>query len=127
METSADDKPLRGRLLAGWLMVNALLNIALVYLFASTILGLTQASSPTLRDRDFWAGLILIVVGVINIAAILAIWRWRKLGLYIFVVMAVPGFLAYLVLDTRLLTAIFPLTSAALTWSLLRPKWHYFY
>lgn len=127
METPTKDENKRGRLLSIWLILNVLLNIVIAYLFASTLLGSTQTSSPPLNNTDQWAGIVLAVTSIISIAAILGIWRWRKIGLYIFIALALPAFIAYLALNTRILTAIFPLTSATLMWTLIKPKWEYFY
>jgi len=127
MQTSPNDTRKRGQLLSGWLIINVLLNFVIAYLFASTLLTSTQTAESPIRSEDVWAGFVLAITAVINIAALLAIWRWRKIGFYLFAATSIPAFIAYLVMDIRILTAIFPLTSAALTWGLVKPKWHFFY
>lgn len=126
MEISTDDKPTRGRLITAWLIFNAALYIFLVGVFVVALAN-PEASDMSVPSSDQWAVILLMISSIIDIGAIIAIWRWRKFGLYVFVSMSLPALIAHVGLHSQFFTAIFPLTNAGIMWMVLQSRWKYFY
>ena len=119
------DERKRGRWLSGWLILLALLYTWLAYQAVATMVAALPDTG--LNDTPQWVLPLLIVLSLVNVGAAIALWFWRKLGFYIFVITAIPLVIINLMLGVQLLIALFPLYSVSSTWVLLRPRWQYFY
>jgi hypothetical protein len=124
MDMSTDERK-RGRWLSGWLILLAILYAWLAYQAVATMV--TASPDPSLSDTPQWVLPLLIVLAIVNVGAAIALWFWRKIGFYLFVITAIPLVIINLMLGVQVLIALFPLYSVSSTWVLLRPRWQYFY
>ncbi|MCC6613375.1 MAG: hypothetical protein IT320_07835 [Anaerolineae bacterium] len=107
----------RGRIASFWLIFLGLLYLATAVALITIAIGPDQDSTqPTVLA-------LLIALLVLSIGALVALWFWRKAGLYILALTSIGLTLLIIALGVDVLMAIFPLTSVALLWSLLHPHW----
>ena len=86
----------------------------------TSTLSKVQASKGIKRSQEG------IIAGTCGAAAI-TLWFWRKVGWYLFILMAIPSAILNLILGGQFLISLFPLYSLSTLWALLRPRWKYFY
>lgn len=109
----------RGGCLDAFLVVSIALNVIVVGLYILAGVGLLRS----LHWLPLWAAWTLVAVGFINIGALLAIWSWRRWGLYAFVTNCVAVFALNSYLGLSLPTRIIGLVSPVLLALLVRPIW----
>lgn len=79
----------RGPLLTGWILLVILSNFSLM-LIAVIIILLPERS--IIISTSIWMFILLFTVTVVNIVSGIAIWKWKKLGIYGFIgVITVSG------------------------------------
>jgi hypothetical protein len=111
----------RGALLTGWLILMLFANAWAIYRYILII-------EDWLSHNDVnWNRLgvpfvVLIVLGIINIVAVVLLWRWRIVGLYIFVATSLIVFMLNLILGVPLLTALIGLVGMIILFALVNPK-----
>jgi len=107
----------RGRIASLWLIFLGLLYLVM----AITIVII--AADPSVDNTQQTRLPFLIVLLVISVGAVLALWFWRKAGLYVLALTSIGLTIIITSLGVEILMAIFPLTGVALLWSLLQPHW----
>ncbi|MBE0690690.1 MAG: hypothetical protein IH587_11275 [Anaerolineae bacterium] len=109
----------RGRIASVWLIF-----LGLLYLItAITMVGIAASPDASLTSTQQTILPLLIVLLVISVGALVALWFWRKAGLYVLALTSIGLTILIIALGVPVLMAIFPLTGTALVWSLLHPQW----
>ena len=126
MDADLDERK-RGRSLTFWLILIAVLYAFLAYTALATLLAPAQQPDPGLTAAPQWVLLLLLVLSVVNLGAIIALWRWRKVGFHLFLVTAIPLIGVNLLVGVQPLMALFPLYSLSTFWLLLQARWKSFH
>lgn len=116
----------RGPLLTIWLIFMALANAWTVYRYITIIEDFVSHSDPLFTGTLEWALPLLVVLAAANLVAVVLLWLWRKIGLYIFAATSAVALVINLLLGIPLLTSLIGLIGLAILWALLRPRWGYF-
>jgi hypothetical protein len=91
----------RGGCLVVFLIVMMVANAAVALIYALALLrGPETLAVPT------WALLLFMALGVVNFVAAIAIWRWRRLGVYTFCALAPVVFLVNIAIHAAPLAAL---------------------
>jgi hypothetical protein len=117
----------RGWWLSGWLILMALLYALLAYDAVTTRATSAEHSDSSAAQMQPWGLLLLIVLPMVNVGGAIALWFWRKVGLYLFIITSAPLFILNLQSGERFLDALFPLYFLTTLWILLEPRWKYFH
>lgn len=121
------EKRTHSKMLMGWLAVLAVLYGYLGAVSLSVWLNLVQRQDPTINGGSEGALVAVIALCAVNVVATLAMWKRRKAGYYALVVTAIPMALLNLLFHVSPLMALFPVYSAATTWTLIQKQWAAFY
>ena len=116
--------------------------LIVAFAIVTSLAGLAFLLSPGIEARlghfPGWLNTYLVVSQLARLVALWAIWRWRRWGVYLFIVMEVAevvlgifvlsGDLAFrLTFPLRLMMGMALFLAVAVVWYLaLRPKWHAF-
>ena len=111
-------QPKRGGCLTAFLIVMLIANplVAIYYFVAGSTV------SQSLPNLPEWTVPALGIIGIANFAFAVAIWKWKKWGMYGFVISAGITFLINAI-GINILTALFGLIGVALLAFLLRQVW----
>ena len=110
----------RGVWLTLWLL-------CLLLVYALVVVVSILQRDPIRAETPEWAVVLYIIFLLINMGALIALWFWRKVGLYICIVVSVPLVILNLLIGIQFLTSFFPLYSLGILWTLLQPRWKYFH
>lgn len=116
----------RGALLTGWLAFIGLANAWTAYRYIDILRDFIQHSDTTLNGPASWAYPLLTVLALLNIGAVVALFKWRRFGLYLFIVTSGIALIVNVVLGIPLLLSLVGLIGVVLLWLILKPKWDYF-
>ena len=58
-----------------------------------------------------------------NVVLAIAVWRWKKWGVYGFLGMSILAFVANVLMGTPVLNTAFGLLGPVILWLLIRPRW----
>lgn len=108
----------RGGCLSVFLAVMMVANAAVAALYALTLL---RQSSPIAVPT--WALLTFTVIGVVNVLAANAIWRWYRWGVYTFCALAPIVFLINIAVHASPYAAIAGFPGPLILILLVRRKW----
>jgi hypothetical protein len=112
----------RGLLLSAWLVFVALANAWTLYRLIVTIEDLLTHSDPR-WERIGWA-LVMSAIGcVLNFVAVLALWRWKRWGLYLFIAVALVGVVINLILGVPLVTTLIGVVGVVILIVLVQSRW----
>jgi hypothetical protein len=114
----------RSRLLSIWLICLALLFAAVAIAFIITLVNAIQSPADDLTPTQQWAGLLMAVLSIVNVGAAIALWNWRRIGYFIFIISAIPMVILNLLFGVQFLLALFPLFLLSTLWTLLKPYWN---
>ena len=112
----------RGGCLTAFLILMLVANslTSLLYLLFS---GIIRQASPNIPG---WVTIILGIFGAINFLLSLAIWKWKKWGLYGFGASTVIVFIINLSIGTPILNSLFGLLGIIILAFLVKPLWNNF-
>lgn len=116
----------RGAILTGWLVFVGLANGWTVYRYVDIIRDYVQHSDPALNGPAGWAFPLLTVLALINIGAVVALFRWRKLGWYLILMTSGVALVVNLILGIPLILSLLGFGGLAILWWLLSRKWEHF-
>ena len=126
--TTIKDNPIRGKVLSTYLILLILLNLALMFVNTSSLIGFIRDHEVQYTGTEQWALPLLIFVEIVTIGALIALWFWRKAGYWVLIVTAVFETALLLLLKTTFLEAIQPVTTmVAIMWVVLQKRWQYFH
>lgn len=118
-------KPARGLPLTGWLAFMLLANVWTVYRYGMIIYDLVDHMA--FDGIAQWALPLLATLSVVNVAAIILLWFWRKIGLYTLVASSAIALVVNMMLQVPLTSMLLGLVGLIILWSLLRPHWSNFW
>lgn len=119
-------QPQRGWALTAWLIFVALTNAWTVYRYYVIIEDYVSHSDPRFTGTLQWALPLLGVLAAVNIVAVILLWYWRKIGLYIFAATSITALGINMLLGVPLLTSLLGLGGLLILWLLLRERWSAF-
>jgi len=108
----------RGGCVSVFLVFSMIANACTAILYA--LLSVKQTAQ---LHVPIWVLLFLAVVGIINLCAAIAVWRWRKWGVYACAASALVIFPINLVLHVSPVVAAIGLLGPAILIALVRPIW----
>lgn len=112
----------RGGCLAVYLVFVIAVNTitALSYLFAGNLFRATMPDVPG------WAYYVLALFGIINAACGVAVWQWKRIGVYGFIASAVMVVGVNVLIGIGLFESLFGLIGPVILYALVRPVWKHF-
>ncbi|MBC8162003.1 MAG: hypothetical protein H7Z42_12370 [Roseiflexaceae bacterium] len=117
-------EPARSLPLTGWLVFVLLANVWTVYRYGMIIYDLVD--HMVFDGVAQWALPLLATLSVVNVAAVVLLWFWRKVGLYMFVATSVIALVVNSILQVPLTSMLLGLVGLIILWFLLRPHWSNF-
>lgn len=101
--------------MTAWLILMIIANslTALTYLFGS---GAIQQQFP---NAPGWAFPVLAVLGIVNLVCAIALFAWKKWGLYVFVATSVVAFVVNLTVGLNIIQALSGLVGIAVLYGVL--------
>lgn len=111
----------RGGWLSAWLIIIILHGALMTFLVLDS---LKQEYAP---NRPFIIATLLII-SIADVVAALAIWKWKKWGLYLYAAAIVVGIFIHLIITGSLLVVFYDVIPLAILGYLLNThnKWRYF-
>ena len=116
-----DEQKKRGGCLSTFLifMIIANTSTSIYYLVSLSLEGGIVPNMP------LWSVYLLLFFGILNTAFGVAVWKWKKIGVYGFVGSAIIIFGVNVTLGINIFTALFGLVGPAILIILVKPLWNY--
>jgi hypothetical protein len=114
--------PARGGCLTALLVVMLILNGLVVVLYSFCLLS----GRVLLPTAPRWGLPALLLFGLVNVASVVALWRWQRWGLYALTASALVIFGVNLSLGLPIVACVLGLLGPVLAFILVRPVWHQF-
>jgi hypothetical protein len=112
----------RSGCLTAWLILMLIANSGLAFYYLTSGNDLARFftnASPTVF-------IILAVLGAVNVASAIALWRWKKWGFYLFIGTAILSIIINLSLGIPLFNSLLGLVGVGILWYLLNKQWDQF-
>ena len=112
----------RGGCLTAYLLLGLILNPLSVLWFLLKMRGIQENLPPIAR----LAVPVLTFIGLVNIAFLLVIWKWKRWGCYGFCVSTFAVFLYNVIIGVSVVWTLLGLLPIVVIVILIRPIWHHF-
>jgi hypothetical protein len=112
----------RGGCLTAWIVVVAIANAVTAFQYITGGNQLAQAI-PGASGGVF---ILLAVLALVNVAAAVALWYWKRLGFYAFIGTSIAALVINLALGVPPLLSLVGLVGVGLLWYLLKDRWEQF-
>jgi hypothetical protein len=111
----SDQPKQRHGCLTAWLILMIIANslTALMYLFGS------QAVRQQFPNAPHWAFPVLTILGLVNLACAIALFRWKKWGFFGFVGTSLVAFAINMIVGVSIIQALFGLLGFAILFGVL--------
>lgn len=108
--------------------LTAILIVFAIMTFVSSVINLVMSGTlaENLPGAPEWAPVGILAmggVGLLGVAALVALWFWKRWGLYVFVVVGVTAFVLNLALGAPIFSALMGLAGVALVLIFVLRQW----
>ena len=117
-----NEEPVRGGCLTAFLIFMIIVNAltAILYIVQHEVIA---KSFPALHPALI---AVLTLATVVNIFLAIAVWKWKKWGVYGFVIVAIFAFAINMYVGVPVISAFIGLLGPIILALLVRPKWKFF-
>ncbi len=112
----------RGGCLTAFLLFGLVANTLMTVLYVTSILKGTMFGQPLPPQ---WAIVVLSIGGAVNVASCLAVWKWRRWGVYTFFGTAAVAFCVNVALGLPASSLVMGLLGVVTLALLIRPIWRF--